>query len=147
LTSRLDTARDIRTPADPQDFETLYDRAAKPPRDFKVTKDAGNTICIFHFQDFNAPPEREPTVEYRAYFVPLSVASSTEIGNLQRRLAAIRLGRLAARVSAAGRGEWIKLSSPDFVTTAPDGGYFMAVGVNRRGVESDPTLAFPSPYN
>lgn len=144
MTSRLDAARDIRTPADPQDFETLYDRPAKPPRDFKVTKDAGNTICIFHFQDFNAPPEREPTVEYRAYFVPLSVASSSEIGNLQRRLAALRLGRLAARVSAAGRGEWIKLSSPDFANLE---GYFMAVGVNRRGVESDPTLAFPSPYN
>lgn len=144
MTSKQPYGRDFRTPADPQDFETLYDRPAKPPRDFRVTKDVGDTICIFQFQDFNAPPEREPTVEYRAYFVPLSVASAEEIGNLKRRLAALRVGRLAATVAAAGRGEWIKLSSPDFANLE---GWFLAVGVNRRGVESDQTLAFASPYN
>jgi hypothetical protein len=141
------TTRDIRTPADPQDFESLYDRPAKPPRDFRVRKDAGGTLCVFEFQDYSDAAERQPTVEYRAYFVAFSVAKGTEIGPLARRKAALRVGRLCGSVMASGRGEWIRTSSPDFVTTAPNGGYFMAVGANRRGVESDPTIAFPSPYN
>lgn len=140
----MNLPRDIRTPADPQDFESLYDRPAKPPRDFRVTKDAGSTVCIFEFQDVSTPPEREPTVEYRAYFVPSSVATAAEIGNLQKRRAAIRLGRLCGSVTTSGRGEWIKLSSPDFANLP---GWFMAVGTNRRGSESEPTLAYPSPYN
>lgn len=135
--------RDIRTPADPQDFESLYDRAAKPPLDFRVTKDAGDTLCIFHFQDFSGTLSRDPTVGYKAYFIPLSLASATEIAKLQNRLAAIRVGRVAASVSANGRGEWVKLSSPDFAGLK---GHYIAVGLNRRGVESAPTIAFPSPY-
>lgn len=136
--------RDVRTPADPQDFESLYDRPAKPPRDFRVGKDGGSTLCIFQFKDISTPPQREPTIEYRAYYIPLDVLTASEIGNLTKRLAALRVGRLAASVSATGRGEWIKTSSADF---AGKKGWFMAVGVNRRGVESDPTLAFASPYN
>jgi hypothetical protein len=136
--------RDIRTPADPQDFESLYDRPGRPPRDFRVTQDLAGTRCIFEFQDFTGVAERDPTVEYRAYFVPLSVATAAEIGNLAKRRAALRLGRLCGSVSTSGKGEWIKLSSPDFAVIY---GYFMAVGVNRRGSESEPTLAFPSPYN
>lgn len=136
--------RDIRTPADPQDFESLYDRPARPPRDFRVSKDVGNTLCIFEFQDFAGVAERDSTVEYRAYFVPLSVATGAEIGNLAKRRAALRLGRLCGAVSSSGKGEWIKLSSPDFAGVK---GYFMACGVNRRGSESEPTLAVPSPYN
>lgn len=143
----MKTLRDIRTPADPQDFESLFDRPALPPRDFRVTKDAGNTLCIFEFQDFSGTFDRQPTVEYRAYFVPLTAASVVEIGNSAKRRAAIRIGRLCASVTAGGRGEWLKMSSPDFVTTPPDGGWFMAVGVNRRGVESEATIAYPSPYN
>lgn len=135
--------RDIRTPADPQDFESLYDRPARPPRDFRVTKDAGSTMLIFQFQDFSGIPEREPTVGYRAYYVPASVATAVEMGQLARRRAALRLGRLAAEVSASGRGEWIKTTSTDL--PSPVGGFFMAVGVNRRGVESEPTLAYASP--
>lgn len=136
--------RDFRTPADPQDFETLFDRAARPPRDFRVTKNAGNTLCIFALQDFTAEPERSPTVSYRAYFVPLSAAAANGLGTLATRLAAAKLGLLCANVASTGRGEWIKLSSPDYATVK---GYFLAVGVNRRGVESEPTMAVPSPYN
>lgn len=135
--------RDVRTPADPQDFETLYDRPAKPPRDFRVTKDAGNTLCIFQFQDYSGIPERDSTVEYRAYFIPATVGTPVQLGQLARRQAATRLGRQAASVSASGRGEWIKVSTTDF---AGETGFFLAVGVNRRGVESDATLAYPSPY-
>lgn len=135
-----DTAktRDIRTPADPQDFESVYDRPAKPPRDFRVTKDTGDHGRVFEFQDYSGTVERDPTVEYRAYFVPSSAATALEIGNLQKRQAALKLGRLAASVSATGKGEWIKYSSTDFGQTE---GWFLAVGVNRRGVESEPTLA------
>lgn len=136
--------RDIRTPADPQDFEALYDRPARPPRDFRVTKDVGDTVCIFQFQDFAGIAERDPTVEYRAYFIPLSAATISEIGILAKRQAALRVGRLCGSVSTSGKGEWVKLSSPDFANIS---GYFMAVGVNRRGSESEPTLAFPSPFN
>lgn len=136
--------RDVRTPADPQDFESLYDRPARPPRDFRVTKNAGNTLCIFEFQDFSSPPDREPTVEYRAYFVPDSVATAAEIGDPRKRKSAIRLGRLACSATTSGRGEWIKLSSPDFAGLK---GWYMACGVNRRGNESEPTLAYASPYN
>ena len=139
------TLRDIRTPADPQDFESLYDRAAKPPRDFRVKRDATSALCVFEFQDFSGIPEREPTVGYRAYYIPASVATAAEMGNLAKRRAALRLGRLAASVSSSGRGEWIKASSPDYVD-ATTAGWFIACGVNRRGVESDPTLAFRSPY-
>lgn len=136
--------RDVRTPADPQDFESLYDRSARPPRDFRVKQDKLGSMVVFEFQDFSGIPEREPTVEYRAYYVPASVATATEIGNLQKRKAALRLGRMVASVSASGRGEWISTTS----TAIPDpvGGWYIAVGVNRRGVESDPTLAYPSPY-
>lgn len=135
--------RDIRTPADPQDFESLYDRPAKPPKDFRVESDMATTVT-FLFQDFSGIPEREPTVSYRAYYIPATVATATEMGQLARRSAALRLGRLVAEVSASGRGEWIRRASSDFPTKT--GGFYIAVGVNRRGVESDPTLAFPSPY-
>lgn len=135
--------RDFRTPADPQDFESLYSRAARPPRDFRVTKDAGSTLCIFQFQDFSGALDRDATVGYKAYFIPLSLASAAEVSKLANRLAAVRVGRVAASVTANGRGEWITLSSPDF---AGQKGYYLAVGVNRRGIESEPTIAFPSPY-
>lgn len=130
--------RDIRTPADPQDFETLYDRAAKPPRDFKVRRDTGDSSRVLEFQDYVGVVERDPTVEYRAYFVPASVATAAELGKPAARLAALRLGRLAGSVPASGKGEWIKASSKDFHDEA---GWYLAVGVNRRGVESEPTLA------
>jgi len=109
-----------------------------------VKQDKLGSMVVFEFQDFSGIPEREPTVEYRAYYVPASVATATEIGNLQKRKAALRLGRMVASVSASGRGEWISTAS----TAIPDpvGGWYIAVGVNRRGVESDPTLAYPSPY-
>lgn len=135
--------RDIRTPADPQDFETLYDRAAIPPADFRVTKDAGSSLVIFHFKDWPAVPERTPTVEFRAYFLPATIATQTELGRLPVRLAAVRMGQLAASVPTTGRGGWSTVSSPYFAGRA---GYYVAVGVNRRGVESEPTLAFKGPY-
>lgn len=140
---RQSFVRDVRTPADPQDFESLYDRPARPPRDFRVTTDKAATTLIFQFQDFSGIPEREPTVGYRAYYVPASVATAIEMGQLARRRAALRLGRLSAEVSSSGRGEWIKASSTDL--PALPNGFFLAVGVNRRGVESEPTLAYASP--
>lgn len=136
--------RDVRTPADPQDFESLVDRPAKPPRDFSVTKDAGGTVVICQFQDSASPTDRAPTVEYRAYFVPASCGTAAEMGTIARRQAAVRVGRFAASVPTTGRGEWIKSTSTDFANVA---GFFLAVGVNRRGVESEPTIAVPSPYN
>ncbi len=136
--------RDVRTPADPQDFESLYDRAAKPPRDFRVAKGLTDTVCIFRFQDYSGIPSRDPTVEYRAYYIPASVATAAEMGLLVRRQAALQIGRLCASVPATGKGEWIEKSSPDQV--APGGGFFLAVGVNRRGIESEPTIAYPNPY-
>jgi len=139
----LKLTRDIRTPADPQDFESLYDRPAKPPRDFRVLEDGASTLLIFEFQDFSGALDRQPTVGYKAYFVPLSAASRVEIGGSETRKAALRIGRLCGSVSCSGKGEWIRLSSPDF---AGEKGFFIAVGVNRRGVESDPTVAYPSPY-
>jgi hypothetical protein len=137
------TTRDFRTPADPQDFETLHDKAARPPRDFRVTKDAGNTLVILEFQDYSSVSERDSTVEYRAYYVPSSAATLAEIGTLARRRAALAVGRLAGSVPASGKGEWVKVSTPDF---AGQTGFYLAVGVNRRGVESEPTLAYRSPY-
>lgn len=135
--------RDFRTPADPQDFESLYNKGARPPRDFRVTKDAGSSLCIFQFQDFSGALDRDPTVGYKAYFVPLAMASVAQVGKPENRQAAICAGRVAAPVSANGRGEWITLSSPDFAGLK---GHYIAVGVNRRGIESEPTIAFPSPY-
>jgi hypothetical protein len=136
--------RDIRTPADPEDFESLYDRAAKPPRDFKVTKGLTDTVCIFKFQDYSGIPSRDPTVSYRAYFVPATVATAREMGLLARRQAALQIGRLVASVPATGKGEWLEISSPDPVATP--GGFFLACGINRRGIESEPTIAYPNPY-
>ena len=103
------TLRDIRTPADPQDFESLYDRPARPPRDFRVTKDGGSTVVIFQFQDFSGIPERDPTVGYRAYYIPASVATAAEMGQLARRKAALRLGRLAAEASASARSRRVSV--------------------------------------
>ena len=135
--------RDFRTPAVPQDFETLYDRPAKPPRDFRVLKDGGSTLVIFEFQDFSGITSRDPTVEYRAYYIPSTITDRPSIGRMTNRVAALNVGRLAATVAATGKGEWLRVSSPDF---AGQKGFYMAVGVNRRGVESDPTIGFPSPY-
>ena len=72
------------------------------------------------------------------------MATTTEMGLLARRRAALQIGRMCASVSATGKGEWLKISSPDQVATL--GGFFLATGVNRRGVESEPTIAYPSPY-
>ena len=140
----MKNVRDIRTPADPEDFESLYDRPAKPPRDFKVVKGLTDTVCVFRFQDYSGTPSRDATVGYRAYFIPASVATARDIGTLQRRMAALQIGRMCASVPATGKGEWIEVSSPDQVATP--GGFFLAVGVNRRGVESEPTIAYPNPY-
>lgn len=139
------TTRDVRTPADPQDFESLYDRPASPPLDFRVESGLGGIVCTFKFKEFSGVPERTPTVGYRAYFVPLSVGTVEQMGTPQRRKAALNLGRLCCSVPTSGKGEWITLSYPDYTTVT--GGWFLAVGVNRRGVESEPTLAFPSPFN
>ena len=136
--------RDVRTPADPQDFESLYDRPAKPPRGFSVTKDVGGTTVICQFQDYAEPASRASTSGYRAYFVPASCGTAAEMWTVARRAAAVKVGRLAASVPATGRGEWIKVTSVDFVGKE---GFYLAVGINRRGVESEPTIAFPSPYN
>jgi hypothetical protein len=140
----LSPLRDVRTPADPQDFESLYDRAAKPPRDFKVMKGQSDTVCVFRFQDYSGTPSRDPTVEYRAYWVPSSVATAAQIGTLERRKAALQIGRLVASVPATGKGEWIEKTSTDQV--ASPGGFFIACGVNRRGIESEPTIAYANPY-
>lgn len=129
--------RDVRTPADPQDFESLYDRPAKPPRDFRVVKADGT--LTFEFQDFSGTPERDPTVAYRAYFVPASAATAKEMGQPTVRAAALRLARLAASVQAGQRGEWVRTSDAKYHDEA---GSFLAVGVNRRNVESEPTIAY-----
>ena len=140
----MSNIRDIRTPADPEDFESLYDRPAKPPRDFKVIKGLAGTVCVFKFQDYSGIPSRDPTVSYRAYYVPIGISAAGGIGTLQKRMAALQIGRLCASVPATGKGEWLEVSSPDQVATL--GGFFLAVGVNRRGVESEPTVPYPSPY-
>lgn len=145
----MKTTRDFRTPADSQDFETLYDRAAKPPLDFKVLPDTGASFVVLQFKDFSGVPERDPTVKYKAYFVPFSVATLRELGVSATRQAAIKLAKFAGEVSTNGRGEWLTVqvkSLPEY-GPAPFGGYFLAVGVNRRGVESEPTLPYRSPYN
>jgi hypothetical protein len=141
----LKPLRDVRTPADPQDFESLFDRPASPPLDFRVKSGVGGVVCTFEFKSFSGTPERDPTVEYRAYFVPMSVGTREQLGTPQRRKAAMNMGRLCCSVTPSGRGEWITFSTPDYTTAL--GGWFLAVGVNRRGVESEPTLAFPSPFN
>lgn len=133
----MSNLRDIRTPADPQDFESLYDRPAKPPLDFRIIKSGGT--LRFEFQDFAGIPERDPTVAYRAYFIPESVASLTERGKLDVRRAALRLGRLAVAVPASGRGEWVSGTDPTYYGAD---GFFLAVGVNRRNVESEPTIPY-----
>lgn len=139
----MKTVRDFRTPADSQDFETLFDKAARPPRDFRVKKDSGGTLVIFEFLDYSSVAERGSTVQYRAYHVPSTVATLREIGTLAGRRAAFAVSRLAGTVPANGKGEWIKVSTPDFAGAA---GFYLACGVNRRNVESEPTLAYASPY-
>ena len=109
-----------------------------------MAKSADSLSCVFRFQDYSAIPSRNTTVEYRAYYVPPSVGTAMELGQLARRQAAVQIGRLAASVPATGKGEWLEQSSPDQVATP--GGFFLAVGVNRRGIESEPTIAYPNPY-
>ena len=143
---RQSFTRDVRTPADPQDFESLYDRPARPPRDFRVKLDSTGAFLVFDFQDYSGIVERDPTVEYRAYYVPATIGTAAEMGNTKHRLAAFRLGRMCASTPASGKGEWISVPNSNYnFTFTKETGWFLACGVNRRGVESEPTLAFLCP--
>jgi hypothetical protein len=127
--------RDIRTPADPQDYETTESRGALPPVEFSVSTDPNfgvfNRLTI---RDRQFPAQRAPTVSYRIYFLPGEFAPSG-LGSAKVRTAGQKVASLVADVKAPGRGADLEATDLQFFGRP---GYYYCVGVSRRGQETLP---------
>lgn len=129
--------RDVRTPADPQDFETEVKRSPRPPKDAKWVSDAnGDTLKIFEWDEV-----RPDTVSYRIYF--LSNSQFDALASYRGLLGGFRASRLVTSVSTSSRGESIQVPLLTFpvvkgVAGSTVNGWAFIVGVNRFGDESDP---------
>ncbi len=123
---------DVRTPADPEDFETTQWRSALPPVEFSAS--TGATATTFTITDRQYPPERGPTVSYRVYFLPKEYAPSAATTALQR-VAGQRVASLVAEVKAPGRGSDLTVTDSQFYGQQ---GYYYCVGVSRQGIEAPP---------
>jgi hypothetical protein len=134
--------RDIRTPADPQDYETTESRSALPPVEFSVSTDPNfglfNTLVI---RDRQFPAQRAPTVSYRIYFLPGEFAPSG-LAPSRLRVAGQKVASLVADVKAPGRGADLMVTDMQFFGRP---GYYYCVGVSRRDQESLPEHVVKAP--
>jgi len=127
--------RDIRIPADPQDYETTESRSALPPVEFSVFADPTlgflNRLTI---KDRQYPAQRAPTTSYRVYFLPSEFApAGLAPGKL--RVAGQKVASLVADVKAPGRGSDLVHTDIQF---SGQPGYYYCVGVSRRDLEAPP---------
>jgi hypothetical protein len=123
---------DVRTPADPEDFETTQSRGALPPVEFSIA--SGASANTFTIRDRQYPAQRAPTVAYRIYFLPAAFAPGGVLTGVQR-TAGQRVASLVAEVKAPGRGADLTVTDTQFVGQE---GYYYCVGVSRRELESAP---------
>jgi len=124
--------RDVRVPADPQDYETTQSQIAFPPAEFSVT--VGASSNIFTITDRQFPAQRAPTVSYRIYFLPAAYVPGDVLTSAQR-IAGQRLALLVADVKAPGRGTVLLVEDTKYFGQA---GVYFCVGVNRRDMECPP---------
>lgn len=131
--------KDVRVPADVEDFETTQSRSALPPVEFTVTADA--TTTIFVIQDRQYPAQRAPTVSYRIYFLPAAFAP-TNVNTAFIRQSGSRVADLVTEVQAPGRGTALRTTDTQYFGQA---GWYYCVGVSRRGLEAPPEHVVKSP--
>jgi hypothetical protein len=126
-------SRDIRIPADPQDYETTESRSALPPVEFSIAVNPTLApLNTFRIKDRQYPAQRAPTVSYRIYFLPSQFAPSG-LSPTKLRAAGQKVAYFVADVKAPGRGTDLTVTDIQFSGTP---GYYYCVGVSRRDQEA-----------
>ena len=131
---------DVRTPADPQDFETTYSVTPLPPKDFRVTSVSGTTT--FRVLDRLAGEGKGAAASYRIYWIPSGLSPSGSVTEAERG-ALVRMGKLVATITATRKGDALSATASDM-----DGktGKFLCVGANVNGEESPSSAIAISPW-
>lgn len=124
--------KDVRVPADVEDFETTQSQSALPPAEFKVA--IGASANTFTITDRQFPAQRAPTTSYRIYYLPAAFAPS-DVNRQVQRIAGQRVASLVADVKAPGRGADLTVTDTQFFGLS---GYYYCVGVSRRDLEAPP---------
>lgn len=136
--------REIRTPADVQDFQTSFQRSAKFGLDVTAWKDDAKKTFKVTVQDYLHEDGRFDTVAYKLYYFPYEVPSvNFNIGNASTAKAAAAAGRLIGSMDAHG-GDIVTFEYSIYYGRQ---GYYFVTGVNREGRESSPSTPVPSPWN
>lgn len=135
---------DVRTPADPQDFETSVCRPPRRPRDFFVKRDSTGSGAIFTILDWQEPAARAKVSGYRVYFVAYSVGTYATIGNPLNNSGGFRMSNPVAEAPATFKGGKIEIANN---TVANAKGWYYCVSLNRDGQESEPNGPVASPWN
>lgn len=124
------SGRDIRTPADAQDFETSVSRAATPATEFNVTK--GTTWNLVAITDRRYAGGRSGTKAYRVYFLGTTYSPTINPTTPAYRQAAARVGTVVTEIPSLGLGT--VLTYQDMKNFGAPGFYF-CTAVNQRGQE------------
>lgn len=128
LQTRLGATRDVRAPADPQDFETGVSRIAPPPSEFVVV--AGASSTSISVSDRIGVNGRSPIKSYRVYFLAVPSISLSTAG---QRSAAVRMASVVTELPASGKGLTLTANDTQFFGQA---GHYFCVSVNQQGAES-----------
>lgn len=132
--------RDVRVPADPQDFETTLSRPPVAPLDFGVTASGENLIV--QILEPSASETRVPNVGYRVIYVPRSFAPSGVISPAAL-LAMVDVGDTVAFVPALNDGGRQQLS---VAGRSADRGWYLCCAVGQRGMIGRPGGACRTPW-
>lgn len=132
--------RDVRTPADPQDFETTMSRPPVPPRDFSVAIEG--TDLVVSILEPTSTSSRPANVSYRVVYVPAALVPTGQIS--PRTLPALAdLGDTVATVAALNDGGRQRTTISGRST---DRGFYLCCPVGQRGVVGPPLGACRTPW-
>lgn len=131
---------DVRTPADPEDFETTLSRGPAPPLDLQIRVAPDGQYVAF-ITEPELPQGRHPAASYRVLYVAPGLAVKS--GMTGRMLEAVGdLCEVAATIEGRFDGGRLKVPLTGF---AGKPGWFAVVTVSRIGLTSAPAGLARSP--
>lgn len=133
--------RDVRTPADPQDFETTMSRAPVQPRDFAVKADG--TTLILELLEPVCSPGHPVNTAYRVVYVPASLTSGNVVQPRALR-ALVDLGDTVAMLPAMNDGGRQRSA---VAGRSADRGWYLCCPVGQRGVVGPPSGLCRTPWS
>ncbi len=133
-------SRDVRAPADPQDFETTLSRGAVPPREFSVKREGD--VLVLEVLEATATPGRAANTAYRIVYVPRALAplGVLEPGKLGGMAA---LGETVAVLPALNDGGRQRTS---VAGRSSDRGWYLCAPLGRTGGYVAPAGACRTPW-